>query len=100
MCKRLTFISKNKDQIKKSNEKNRLKRKYNLTEEQLQEMKSSQGFRCAICKSCDSLVVDHNHETGKIRQMLCNSCNSLLGFAQESEEILTRAIRYLRLHNL
>jgi hypothetical protein len=42
---------------------------------------------------------DHNHETGKLRDLLCSSCNLLLGNCRENEEILLSAIRYLRKHN-
>lgn len=53
---------------------------------------------CAICKkTCDggALCVDHDHVTGRIRGLLCKRCNSALGFFNDDEELLQRAIMYL-----
>lgn len=41
------------------------------------------------------LVVDHNHDTGEVRKLLCFECNTGLGFLQENVELLKRAIEYL-----
>jgi len=41
------------------------------------------------------MAVDHCHATGKIRGLLCNSCNSLLGFCADNKARLTAAIAYL-----
>lgn len=46
----------------------------------------------------NGLFIDHNHETGKIRQLLCLNCNTLLGHASDDIEILTKAIIYLNKH--
>jgi hypothetical protein len=40
-------------------------------------------------------AIDHNHETGAFRGILCLKCNSLLGMASESTEVLSAAIEYL-----
>ena len=54
---------------------------------------------CAICgKITTNLVVDHNHQTNQVRDILCYSCNVALGKFKESPELLTRAIRYLEWH--
>ena len=62
---------------------------------------------CAICLKAEtrilrnrlcSLGVDHDHQTGKIRQLLCHKCNAILGLANDSIEILLEAISYLRRH--
>lgn len=44
------------------------------------------------------LSVDHNHSTGRIRALLCAACNTLLGLANESKQILDSAIEYLNKH--
>lgn len=55
---------------------------------------------CAICKRADKpLVVDHNHDTDKVRGRLCTNCNTALGKFGDSEEMLTRAIEYLKERN-
>lgn len=70
-----------------------------LTRERFDALLSSQGG-CAICGS-DSprskldWAVDHDHGTGKVRGILCHSCNRLLGAAGDSEQVLGRAIAYL-----
>jgi hypothetical protein len=52
---------------------------------------------CGICgKEFDKLCQDHHHESGQLRDMLCRSCNFIIGFAMEDEEILLSAIEYLK----
>ena len=40
-------------------------------------------------------AIDHNHETGEFRGILCINCNSMLGMAKDSPRILAKAIGYL-----
>jgi len=74
-----------------------LKRKFNLTMDGYEDMLSKQYGVCAICGgTCTkSLAVDHNHTTGKVRGLLCNSCNRGLGYLKDSRHILQSAIDYL-----
>lgn len=76
-----------------------LKIKYNLTEEMYKTLLKTQDFRCKICDSrfTDSLKpkIDHCHKTGKVRGVLCNTCNTGLGHI-EREGFLDKAIMYLR----
>lgn len=56
-----------------------------------------QNFACAICGSRERrLGIDHCHKTGFVRGMLCNPCNSGLGFFQDEVALLARAIVYLQ----
>jgi hypothetical protein len=41
------------------------------------------------------LAVDHNHETGQVRDLLCHNCNALLGMCREDKAVLLAAIKYL-----
>ena len=55
---------------------------------------------CAICglhelEHNGKLHVDHNHETGKVRGLLCTRCNTALGKFKESPTILESAVKYL-----
>jgi hypothetical protein len=63
----------------------------------IQEVK--QGFRCAICgdtnPSGKRLALDHNHDTGKLRGLLCSRCNAMVGMCKENPEILISAVSYL-----
>ena len=71
-------------------------RNYGLSEEHFRVLLESQNYECAICGKPDrSLVVDHNHTTGKVRGLLCNSCNTGIGLLQDSVEVLRRAEGYL-----
>lgn len=81
-----------------------LKTKYGLTRERYYEMCDEQEGVCAICYRPESrkrrgeplaLSVDHDHDSGVVRGLLCCSCNTMLGLAQDSVHILDRAIRYL-----
>ena len=74
-----------------------LKRKFNLTTEEYAQMLEKQGGVCAICgKTCTrALAVDHDHNTGIVRGLLCNNCNRGLGHMQDDIKILENAVRYL-----
>lgn len=56
-----------------------LKRKYNLTIVDVERMKEAQNYKCRICSRVRKLIIDHCHDTGKVRGMLCNPCNTMLG---------------------
>ena len=76
-----------------------LKRKFGISIDQFQEMLTNQGGGCAICEAPPpengSLHVDHDHETGEVRGLLCFSCNGGIGQFQHDPLILRAAIRYL-----
>ena len=78
-----------------------LLRKYGITREQYEDMYEQQEGCCAICSQHEStftraLAVDHCHQTGKVRGLLCVNCNVGLGNFKDSEEFLTAAIAYLK----
>lgn len=78
-----------------------LKHKFNITLEDYNKIFNVQNGCCAICNKPQSdfdkpLFVDHNHETNKIRGLLCRSCNLLLGYSKDNIDILTQAIQYLK----
>ena len=72
---------------------------YGITIEQYGEMLEAQGGVCAICREpCPSgknLAVDHCHETGAVRGLLCARCNSGIGQFLDSPDRLRAAIGYL-----
>lgn len=64
-------------------------------------MHDAQGGLCAICGSPpahDALAIDHDHETGKVRALLCDNCNFMIGLARESSALLEIAATYLESH--
>jgi hypothetical protein len=69
--------------------------RYGITPEEYSAMETGQGKRCKICQEETKLFVDHNHETGMVRGLLCHHCNTMLGLAKDSPQILEGAIAYL-----
>lgn len=76
--------------------KYKLRSKYGLELEDFDQLMEEQGGKCPICQSIlDIPMVDHCHGTGRVRGLLCNTCNLLLGHAKDDPEILASAIAYL-----
>ena len=85
-------------------------RKYGITLLDYANLLQAQEGRCAIChrqpeeilrkaEKYRRLVVDHNHQTGKVRHLLCGECNLALDFFKENSILLTEAIQYLKKHS-
>jgi len=83
-----------------------LQKLYGITPEQYEEMLSEQGGLCAVCRQPEpdahgrtgtqfSLSVDHCHDTGRVRGLLCQKCNRAIGLLGDNVELLRAAIRYL-----
>ncbi|MCS7317205.1 MAG: endonuclease VII domain-containing protein [Candidatus Dojkabacteria bacterium] len=73
-----------------------LRNKYNISLTTYEEIKEFQENKCAIChQETTKLVVDHDHNSGALRGLLCHSCNVMLGHARDNVEILSSAIEYL-----
>lgn len=81
-----------------------LKRPYGISRKAYLQIHEMQNGCCAICAKPETLVikgvvvglaVDHCHETGKIRGLLCKGCNQAIGLMKEDPEVLRRAIAYL-----
>jgi len=53
---------------------------------------------CPLCRETERLVLDHDHRTGKVRDLICNQCNTMLGNARDNLDILYEAIAYLKKH--
>jgi hypothetical protein len=81
------------------------KKTYGITLEQFEDIFKAQDCKCAICfcpldidEESSKAHLDHNHATGKIRQILCVRCNKGIGYLQEDTEILESAINYINFH--
>lgn len=87
-----------------------IRQKYGLTEERYFEILHDQGGGCAICRTAEgrklkklsktkfNFAVDHDHDSGKTRGLLCDTCNRALGMFGDSPENLRSAIVYLEKH--
>lgn len=89
--------AENPDKYRRNGQVRNLRVKYGLTEKGYNDLLNDQGHRCAICRSPlgVSVHVDHDHETGAVRGILCFVCNTALGKFRDSVEILQAAIAYL-----
>jgi len=65
-----------------------------ISDAALKELKDT-THECVICGSAETLVVDHDHVTGKVRGMLCNHCNRGLGHFRDDPTLLEFAAQYL-----
>lgn len=68
---------------------------YGLTREEYDALE----WRCAICGTIEGkLFIDHDHNTGKVRDVLCHFCNSALGMLKEDVSVMANMIRYVEGH--
>ena len=79
-----------------------LKTNYGITVDEWQELLEAQGNVCAICGTYPELgnyknrwATDHDHETGKVRGILCHGCNRGIGLMQDDPQVLLAAAQYL-----
>ncbi|GAA2197397.1 endonuclease VII domain-containing protein [Streptomyces bangladeshensis] len=72
-----------------------LRRTYGLTRAERGELTASQGGVCCICMAAVPAHVDHCHETGRVRGVLCFSCNAALGQFKDQPEVIRRAAAYV-----
>ena len=81
-----------------------LRRLYGFGEEEYTRLVEAAGGVCAICGEPPvkgrgkKLVVDHDHETGNLRGLLCAPCNASLGGFKDDPAVLAKAIEYLKRH--
>jgi len=113
--KRAANPDKHKEYTRKSREKypdaereRHLKRSFNITAADYDRMHEEQNGLCAICFQPETkmskgilyrLAVDHDHNTGKIRGLLCFKCNSAMGSFEKRNVPLENVIRFLESNN-
>lgn len=79
----------------------RLRYVYGIDLKTYGQMYDAQGGACAICRAVHpvgKLCVDHNHETGAVRGLLCRQCNSAIGFMNDDPAVVSAAASYLTQH--
>jgi hypothetical protein len=79
----------------------RIKHRYGLSKEGFDNLWAANDGRCHICTTQltvehSGYAIDHNHETGEVRGLLCPTCNSGLGHFKDSVGVLEAAIEYLK----
>lgn len=87
-----------------SGRNSQLKYKYGITSADYDRMNFAQGGACMICRepppSGKNLYVDHCHNSGRVRGLLCQQCNTMIGMAERHEhaqEVLRRGAEYISL---
>lgn len=98
---RALWRKENPEKAKAKDFKDDLKKNYGIIPEQYNQMFEEQNGCCGCCgKSHENfrrgLHVDHHHNTGQVRGLLCTQCNPGLGYFEDSIERLEMAITYLR----
>jgi len=89
-----------KEKTYNTKRKHLLKKNYGMTLEDYNKMWTEQSGKCAICNKHEQelgnvLFVDHCHNTGKVRGLLCRNCNTGIGLLQEDLNIILSAAKYL-----
>ena len=108
---RIESYHRNKEEINRSrsernihkgyNRKWHIMRRYRITLEDYEEMLESQDNKCAICggppngSSVTKFCIDHDHESGEVRGLLCNKCNCGLANFRDDRDVLKNAAKYL-----
>lgn len=107
ICKPCNSKSRRTPNIHLSIRRSMLKKLYGLSEAEYEAMFEAQGGVCAICKRPETtknqygvmrLSVDHDHQTGRVRELLCGKCNLVLGTLHDDPARLLAMLEYLRKH--
>lgn len=89
--------------------KRRFARRYGITIGDYQTLFAKQGNACAVCRTKKNTIdgcygtekqfpVDHDHNTGKIRGVLCDRCNRALGLLKDDIDVVKSLVSYLKKH--
>jgi len=100
-CKRVNGAKYREKNQKKINLSGRVKR-YNIDIDTFHRMYENQNGQCAICKgeiNLETCKIDHDHGSGKVRGILCASCNTGIGLLKDSTKTLMSAVKYLKRNN-
>lgn len=103
--KAMEWSKRNREKVLISSRKNWIKTKYGISIDEYNQKLTQQNNCCAICEKHEStfqrrLAVDHDHTTGKVRDLLCTKCNLAFGYVDENPEILQKMIIYANRHLL
>lgn len=94
------YIDANREKVVRRAVASNRKRLYGVTSAAFEALKEAQGHKCAICRnlfaaSTRKVHIDHDHNIGDVRGLLCSNCNTGLGLFRDNTENLNSAIAYL-----
>lgn len=94
----------NRDHAIATQRNTKMLKAYGLTVSAYNTLSEAQGHRCAVCNEPETvargdrvmfLAIDHCHNTGRIRGLLCSNCNRAIGLLKDNVDVLRKAIDYL-----
>jgi len=88
-------IHENASQYTRTTKYNRTKKYKNFSEIKYKDLELKQSHKCLICGKREALVIDHSHQHGAVRGLLCNRCNIGLGMFLDSPRRLINALYYI-----
>lgn len=100
-AKRVSVWRKNNpEKFKAVQRRNNLKRCYGITQNEYEKLFKQQNGVCKVCGQKEalrqSLSIDHNHKTNKVRGLLCHKCNRAIGLLQDDITIVNNLLVYLQ----
>lgn len=105
---RAAYLADHRERYHQSYKDGHLRRNFGIGLDDYNRMHADQNGCCAICGKPETgtrngkpirMAVDHHHESGAVRDLLCTACNKLIGLAGEDIAVLESAIAYLRRHH-
>jgi hypothetical protein len=103
-AQRKEYHRRHREKYAMAHRESHLKRNFDIGTHEFNEMVAMQGNRCAICKQPETqmrdgkikaLAVDHDHETGWLRGLLCSACNTAIGKFNDDPRLMVSAINYI-----
>lgn len=101
-AKSLAWYRNNRERTRRNHREYMLRSQYGIGEAEFQRLLALQGGKCALCPvifslegSRRNLCVDHDHDTGQVRGLLCARCNTSIGQLGDNAEGLRRALAYV-----
>lgn len=100
MCKECDRLHNKKPNVIFNKASSHLKLTYGITLNEKQDLFNLQNNCCYICgskiKALRYACIDHCHTTGKIRKLLCNTCNLYLGYYEKYPDLINKFVAYLK----
>lgn len=96
---RAAWAENNRDKRLEHSKAAAWKYRYGLNRTEYKQFFVDHGSKCAICSTEKNLVIDHCHESGRLRGVLCRKCNLAIGHFDDDPKRIESAIKFLEKHN-
>lgn len=98
LAKKTAYYEANREKLLEKCREYYAQKLYQLGQGELAEMRIRQENRCAICGQKARLQIDHDHQTGAVRALLCSHCNRAIGLLHDDAALCRAAMEYLLKH--